>query len=207
MIHSDRLSQNFFLQPWQESPCGPVCPVPASYSWQELGQINCVLEKYKAQMREEEERRKLAIEAVKLEIAQAQIERKAVEEKAVQKYRQTIQEQKEAGEKAVLDYQKSEQKNNDKMKEKEKSDLLNAGFSPQQVAEIMDPKPARICPGVISKPGCELPCIGDEYNGTKTRYIRVHRDYICVETLSHYHISWKYDDVRLASDLTWHFTD
>ena len=200
---------------------------------------------------EEEEKRKAAIEATKLEMEKTEAARKAAEEKAVQGFRQTLQEQKEAKEKAVFEYQKSEaerqaeleakkkaweaeqldkrqkgeekekqakqkwenerekkrleeeekeKKSKEKVKEKERLDLLGAGFSPQQVDAIIDPKLApRVYPGVIPESEYEyIPYTytNDEYTRTKSKYFKVHRDHICVETLTHYHIPWKYDEVR-----------
>ena len=138
------------------------------------------------------------------EMERAEAARKAAEEKAVQAFKQTMQEQKEAEEKAVFEYKKSEAERKaelaakkeaweaeqllKKQKEEEKVrlNLLKAGFSPQQVDAIMDPKLApRVSPG-------------GEFTGTESKYIMVHKDHICVETLTHYHIPWKYDEVRPA---------
>ena len=77
------------------------------------------------------------------------------------------------------------------MKEKKRLNLLNAAFLSQQVSEITDLKLAsRVCPGVIPKSEyAYILCIDDDDLVTKTKHIKVHMNHICIEMLTHYHIS------------------
>jgi len=103
-------------------------------------------------------------------------------------------EKKEADKKAEKKAWEAEQLHKkQKAKEKERSDLLGAGFTPQQVDAIMNPKLApRVYPGKVEHP--PRTNTGGGYSGTESEYIKVHRDRICVETLTHYQIPWKYHE-------------
>jgi len=71
--------------------------------------------------------------------------------------------------------------------------LLAAGFTPQMVDVIVHRRLApTACAATIGYPPYMSP--GGWCTDTEPQYIKVHRDHICVETLTHYHIPWKYHE-------------
>jgi hypothetical protein len=131
-------------------------------------------------MREEEEKRKAAVERAKLDMEKAEAARKAAEKDAVAAYKKSEEEKK-----AELETKKTEwELKLAKKKEDEKA---------MKKAWAMDEwdKQQTAC-GMIGYPPYTSP--GDWCTETGPQPIKVHRDRISIETLRHYQIPWRYHE-------------
>lgn len=156
---------------------------------------------------EVEMQKKLDEENAKKKAWEVERQRKEDEEKAKKKAWEVEQarkkdEEEEAKKAWEIEKKKKEMKEKEKQdkakkdaKDQERSHLLAAGLPPQQVEAIINPESApRIFAGTVPSVQYSQYSYPDTaYAGTEPTYIRVRREHLAIETLTHYSIPWRHD--------------